>query len=528
MKSSCIASMSFLLASYILTLMLFGFIIDKRKKSKKEIVYYLSKISSVKNIVKTNHRSKIFNNFNEEGNLEGINIYYQRLLQLIEKGKCKTGYKRCGILDTIGNILCIDETFDCPINQINVDLKSERNKYLNKGFNEVYNENLIYNYQFYYSNNAIDNNIIVSILFSQNQPHYITISNFGIDTEAYEDIIGPLPAVNEENSKKENVDEAIQDVIIGIVAESQPIVGNVIKVVFSLLSYVSDKYMPSEDMDDFKKYVEEKIQLEENKVDKYFINIGENAYIKNYIGFESLDDIETFMNFDYKKIYKKIFPSQNVYIASITFEVIDFLLFFIDMVLFIIFEIEIEKNEKNYFNNKIIKNVVNNQNNENNKHKQVNNPSVNNNEMKENNENKEASINSYNNINNNNISEEKRNMNNIKDNNSIEKMDKTKNSKKRYKYFLPRVIVQIATSVIFILSNLWILLSAVKRYWNINDNFIDLKKVKSDDFVESFIKEFIEICCKKGSLYYASIVVSSIAVPFHLVGVILLFILLFK
>ena len=151
------------------------------------------------------------------------------------------------------------------------------------------------------------------------------MSNFGIDTEAYEDIIGPLPAVNEENSKKENVDEAIQDVIIGIVAESQPIVGNVIKVVFSLLSYVSDKYMPSEDMDDFKKYVEEKIQLEENKVDKYFINIGENAYIKNYIGFESLDDIETFMNFDYKKIYKKIFPSQNVYIASITFEVIDFL-----------------------------------------------------------------------------------------------------------------------------------------------------------------------------------------------------------
>ena len=80
MKSSCIASMSFLLASYILTLMLFGFIIDKRKKSKKEIVYNLSKISSVKNIVKTNHQSKIFNNFNEEGNLEGINIYYQRLL----------------------------------------------------------------------------------------------------------------------------------------------------------------------------------------------------------------------------------------------------------------------------------------------------------------------------------------------------------------------------------------------------------------------------------------------------------------
>ena len=57
-------------------------------------------------------------------------------------------------------------------------------------------------------------------------------------------------------------------------AYTQPIAGNVIKVVFSLLSYVSDKYLPNEDMDDFKKYAQEKIQKEENKVDKYFINIG--------------------------------------------------------------------------------------------------------------------------------------------------------------------------------------------------------------------------------------------------------------
>ena len=73
-----------------------------------------------------------------------------------------------------------------------------------KIWEKVYNENLIYNYQFYYSNKSIDNNIVVSVLFSQNKPNYITISNFIIDIEAYEDIIGNLQSINEDNSKQKN------------------------------------------------------------------------------------------------------------------------------------------------------------------------------------------------------------------------------------------------------------------------------------------------------------------------------------
>ena len=143
-KISGILAFIFLCASIIISVGLFARIIDKRK-SKKGMVYYLSKIATVKNIVRTNHLSQIFNDFNKEGNLEGININYQRLLELIEDNKCKKGYKQCGILDTIGNILCIDEIFDCPINQLNVDLRTERNKYLKNGSKEIYNENLIYN-----------------------------------------------------------------------------------------------------------------------------------------------------------------------------------------------------------------------------------------------------------------------------------------------------------------------------------------------------------------------------------------------
>ena len=36
--------------------------------------------------------------------------------KVITKDGCAEGYRQCGILDTIGNILCIDETYDCPIN----------------------------------------------------------------------------------------------------------------------------------------------------------------------------------------------------------------------------------------------------------------------------------------------------------------------------------------------------------------------------------------------------------------------------
>ena len=64
-----------ILISYIITLGLFSRIIHKRRYNK-EMVYYLSKITTVKNIVEANHQSQIFNDFNKEGNLEGININY--------------------------------------------------------------------------------------------------------------------------------------------------------------------------------------------------------------------------------------------------------------------------------------------------------------------------------------------------------------------------------------------------------------------------------------------------------------------
>jgi len=81
-----------IIISYISTLVILSIIIGNRKR-QKEMVYYLSKIATVKNIVKMNHQSQIFNDFNENGELMGININYQKLLQLITEKGCKKAIK---------------------------------------------------------------------------------------------------------------------------------------------------------------------------------------------------------------------------------------------------------------------------------------------------------------------------------------------------------------------------------------------------------------------------------------------------
>ena len=114
--------------------------------------------------------------------------------------------------------------------------------------------------------------------------------------------------------------------------------------------------------------------------------------------------------------------------------------------------------------------------------------------------------------------------NNNKVDNKKEDNTKSKNEKNKGINITCSKVIQIILSVLFLLINLWILLAAVKRYSNLNKKFIDLRQVKSDEFVTRFINEFIEICSEKSALYYASIIVSSIAMFLHLVGLFLIII----
>jgi hypothetical protein len=54
-------------------------------------------------------------------------------------GKCKTGYKICGILDIFNNTLCVKDDEDCPINDINIEYNRFSNdKTENRIINQLY------------------------------------------------------------------------------------------------------------------------------------------------------------------------------------------------------------------------------------------------------------------------------------------------------------------------------------------------------------------------------------------------------
>ena len=78
-----------------------------------------SKILTMKNIMKDNNNNNLYPLLSYDTNANYKYSYYY-LLQ--HSGKyCEVNYKKCGILDTYGNIMCIPKEDECPINDIIVD-----------------------------------------------------------------------------------------------------------------------------------------------------------------------------------------------------------------------------------------------------------------------------------------------------------------------------------------------------------------------------------------------------------------------
>ena len=68
-----------------------------------------------------------------DGDLIKYNTNYESLLNHSNKN-CEDNYKRCGILDTYGNIMCIPKEDECPIIEIIVDEETKHNDYLSQGY----------------------------------------------------------------------------------------------------------------------------------------------------------------------------------------------------------------------------------------------------------------------------------------------------------------------------------------------------------------------------------------------------------
>ena len=63
---------------------------------------------------------------------------YDDLIKNSSKSNCNDTLKKCGILDSYGNILCIKNIDPCPINEIIIDNAVNEYKYLENGIQLIF------------------------------------------------------------------------------------------------------------------------------------------------------------------------------------------------------------------------------------------------------------------------------------------------------------------------------------------------------------------------------------------------------
>ena len=119
---------------------------------------------------------------------------------VLENEECEKGYKKCGLLDDMGNYLCLPEEEECPINDIKITY--------NRNY-ELENQNysyIFYNRRYIYYTNTSNNPVIIKLKATEGKicmdrsfyhsdfPQYILDNNFlnygcrhKIDGKLYDD-----------------------------------------------------------------------------------------------------------------------------------------------------------------------------------------------------------------------------------------------------------------------------------------------------------------------------------------------------
>ena len=118
-------------------------------------------------------------------------ITYRNLLRLVKnKNKCVENYRPCGILDTYGNVLCVEEFVPCPINELKITHVNAAQEYLSRNYKTVHLNNISTNYQFFYSNEFNKGNAVAMIIKTKNEPKFINLNNFVLDSNTYIEFYG--------------------------------------------------------------------------------------------------------------------------------------------------------------------------------------------------------------------------------------------------------------------------------------------------------------------------------------------------
>ena len=309
--------------------------------SSNKYIWMCSKILVVQNIVKNNnYNDRVFAGFNEKMEKLVYNQNYSNFLKRITKDGCIEGYKKCGILDTYNNSFCISKSLDCPINKIVIDSSSKKSEYLKNKYDGFYTIDNLDNMNLYFKMGDQKSDVIVSWIYSKSQPKYIDNSNFFLDQEAFDEVFSFFDEKDNDDDDDDdggdnNYDNDIWNVFVESAADAA------VDTVTETSKQLIKGFTKWARLKELIKYIEKKFN-EESNIDKNYIDIGSNNYVKNYIGFNSEEDKNKFERIDFS-LYKNRYPNYAFVICSIIFAGV----FFAFMVIYFIGIINLIKNNDN-------------------------------------------------------------------------------------------------------------------------------------------------------------------------------------
>ena len=292
----------FILSELIIIIASIVMIVKHFKVDWKRKIWIGSKILTVKKIMEDNNYN-LYPLLSPES-IDTYNVSYSELLKHSRKN-CENNYKKCGILDTYGNIMCIPEKDECPINDIIVDQDSKEEEYILKGY--LRHKRYYHDKCLYYTNKVINKQIIVKINYSDEKPRYITDDNFIFDKETYHDY---------ENSKRSSSSSSGSGRYYGgggggYGGGGGGYGGGGGGGIGSGGGGFRNLYGDS-DVDD---YIINKIKEKKN-IDKSFRHIYDSIYVGNYYGFKDYSTMIKFNKTNLYYIYMVEFPDDNTLIIG--------------------------------------------------------------------------------------------------------------------------------------------------------------------------------------------------------------------
>ena len=304
--------------------------------SEFKYIWFCSKILTVKKMItKNNNQDIVFSHYYNGDTYAFTKLHYLDYLERIDKNGCLENYKKCGILDTYGNSICFPQSTECPINDMIFESSTKLSEYQNNNYDYYYTD--INNIYLYFKRGVENKPVIVSHLIQNSKPRYINDNNFVFDMDAFKEIFGDSDYDDDDDDDDDDDfnfnDDDDDDNDKGSEAGKEILEGT-----FEFAGDLIKNAAKAARINQLIKYIDERINEDENNIDNNYEYINLNHYVKNYIGFENLETAKNFKTINFE-LYKSRYPNYSSIIFALICGLI-FLFLTVMNIIFIIFTIK--------------------------------------------------------------------------------------------------------------------------------------------------------------------------------------------